>query len=582
MGAALGGIAHHTLDEEVSFGCQARSSRYPWGKGELRTWTPNVASVPEHPNASAGAPNSPPFQGRLIQAYGEDYGQAHRSFIVEQEDGCRRQYLASFFSDDDNSYIQTQIDQHPAAIDPATYERVNLGGDADQQSATAEQLANGQLHVYETQHFALWYGNGLDDSYDFMRTMGWDNRSLETALQETGEWLEKAWVISRDVINAPMPFADAGKKQKLNIVICGTGRPDVPDGDHGGCGASVSGQVMSISGWAMKKGSQSLAHEFSHLIQFSAGNYPSYGGNIGFVETGANFNSFVISPSFNWYDNYLNQLEYGPAFSHPRYDQHPFMTYLYENDRTRDLVWNVWKALKSANGWSARPRDYIDQVVASGQRSGFLPLGYKSFAEEMGWYGARLVAMDFFNQRLLLDGMRPTQTTSSIGHFHTPLARSGDDPTVYTAPAERSLLEWGTHIIPLTPAGGRVTVTLTGGTTRNQAAWRFALVTVKPGDVPVYSALAKAEGTGSGAASLTIPAGAKAYLAVTATPYKYESLPDQPAGEPAVGTRFPYSVRIEGATPWIAAARSCDLDSAPGLWAGNWNLNGNGGGWWPC
>lgn len=581
IGSLLGDIIHHAPEQEVSFGCQARSNRYPWGKGDLRTWTPKVASVPEHPNATAGAPNSPPFEGRLIQAYGEDYGQAHRSFIVEGEDGCRRQYLTSFFSDDDNSYIQAQIDQHPATVDTATYERAYYAPDADAPLTSPELLASGQLHVYETQHFALWYGNGVDSSYDFMRTMGWDNRSLETALQETGEWLEKAWIISRDVVGAPMPFANAEKKEKLNVFICGTGRPNVEDGDRGGCGAG-SAAVMGISGWAMKKGSQTLAHEFSHLIQYRAGNFNQNPGNKGFWETGANFNSFVVSPSFNWYDGYLNQLEYGPTFSHPRYDQHPFMTFLYENDRTRDLVWSVWKAPKESNGWSLRPRDYVDQLVVSGQKSGAFPLGFKSFAEDMGWYGARLVTMDFFNQRLLLDGMRPTQTTSSIGHFHTPLSRSADDPTVYTPPAERSLLQFGTHIIPLTPGGGRVTVTLTGGTTSNQAAWRFALVTVKPGDVPVYSSLAKAEGTGSGSTSLTIPAGAKAYLAVTATPYKYESLPEQPGGKPAVGTRFPYSVRIEGATPWVAAARACDLDSAPGLWAGNWNLNGNGGGWWPC
>lgn len=577
----LGQTVHYAPEDGVSYGCQAKSTRYPWGKGELRTWTPTVASVPEHPNATAGAPNSPPFQGRLIQAYGDDYGQARRTFIVEQEDGCRRQFLSDFFSNDDNSYIQAQIDRHPAAVDTATYARSYYAPDPGAPLTSPELLASGQLHVYETQHFALWYGNGLDSSYDFMRTMGWDNRSLETALQETGEWLEKVWAISRDIIGAPMPYANAEKKEKLNVFICGTGRPNVAGGDRGGCGASTA-KVMGISGWAMKKGSQTLAHEFGHFIQDRSGGFrPTY-GNGGFWETGANFNAFAISPNFNWYDNYLNQLEYGPAFSHPRYEQHPFMTFLYENDRSRDLVWGVWTAFKRVNGWSARPRYYIDQIVQSGLRSGAYPQGFRSFAEDMGWYGARLVTMDFFNQRLLLDGMRPTATTSSIGHFHTPLARSGDDPTVYAPPVERSLLEWGTHIIPLTPAGGRTTVTLTGKTTDNQAAWRFAIVVVKPGDVPVYSSLAKAEGTGSGSTSLNIPAGAKAYLAVTATPYKYEDLPEQPGGEPAYGTRFPYSVRIEGATPWVAAARAGDLDSAPGLWANNWNLNGNGGGWWPC
>jgi hypothetical protein len=572
------GLAAYTQSPapDISYGCQTRSTRYPWGKTDLRFWTPKDSTVPEHPNATAGAPNSPPFRGRLIQAYGKDYGQARRTFIVEQEDGCRRQYLSAFFSDEDNHYIEAEIGKHPATADPATYQRVY-----SEPFSSPELLASGKLHVYETQHFALWYGTGLDSSYDFMRTMGWDNRSLETALLETGEWLETVWAITRDIVGAPMPFADTDNKEKLNIYICGTGLPNVADGDRDGCGAH-SGFDSAISGWAMKKGSQSLAHEFSHLVQYRAGGFRTTTGNGGFWETSANFNAFAISPNFNWYDNYLNQLEYGPAFAHPRYEQHPFMTFLYENDRSRDLVWGVWKTPRTVNGWSARPRDYIDQVVRSGLQSGAYPQGYKPFADDMGWYGARLVTMDFLNQRLLLDGMRPTRTTSSIGHFHTPLARSDIDAAVFTPPVERSLLEWGTHIIPLTPSGGRVTVTLTGGTTSNQAAWRFAIVLVQPGDVPVYSSLGKAEGTVSGKTSLTIPAGAKAYLAVTATPYKYESLPEQPDGQPAIGTRFPYSLRIDGAVPWIAAARSCDLDSAPGLWAGNWNLNGNNGGWRRC
>jgi hypothetical protein len=576
------GVAAYTQSPapDISYGCQARSTRYPWGKSDFRIWTPKVTTVPDHPDQTPGAPNRPAFSARVIQAYGEDYGEARRSVILETEDGYRRQFPTVYFSDADNAIVQSAIADHPAPPDPAVYQRTYYAPDPDAPLTTPDLLASGQLHVVETQHFAIWYGNGRDDSYDFARAIGWERRDFDVAIRETGEWLEKAWVISRDVIGAPMPFADSQNKEKLNIFICGTGRPNVSGGDHDGCGAGAA-RVMGISGWALHKGSNVLAHEFSHMIQYRAGNFRENPGSGPFWETGANFNAYAISPSFTSAPVYLNQLEYGPTFSPPRYEQHPFMTYVYENDRTRPLVWSIWK-LATQNGWSARPRDYVDQLVQSGIRTGAYPQGFKSFDDDMGWYGARLVTMDFFNQRNLLDGGRPSPTTSSVGHFHTPLVPSAGNACVYTPPAERNLLQWGTHIVPLTPSGQRVTVTLNGATTDNQAAWRFAIVAVKPGDVPVYSALARTEGKGSGTVSLTVPAGAQAYLVVTATPYQYETLGWQPDHKPARGTPFPYSVRIEGALPWTAAVQSCDRDTAPGIWAINWNLNGNGANWRRC
>jgi hypothetical protein len=316
-----------------------------------------------------------------------------------------------------------------------------------------------------------------------------------------------------------------------------------------------------------------IVHEFGHMIQFYTGGFQGRSDAGPIWETGAEWNAFAVSPHFNTAGEYQDNLESGPLFSVSRYAAYPFMDYLYENDRTRSLVFGAWQTKVSKDGWSNAVKDFVPTLVPLGQRTGAYPQGYKSFADDMGWYGARLVAMDFLNQRNMLDGHKASSSESFLAHRYTPLVPGAS--AVYTPPTERALLQWGTHLVPLTPTGGTVKVTLKGGTTANASAWRFAIVAVGPGDVPTYSALGKAEGTGSGTTALVVPSGTKLYLAVTATPYRYESLGWQAIGQPRKGTRFPYSVRVEGATPRTGPVTACDPDSVSGAWSTNYALNGN-------
>lgn len=571
--------------ETTSLGCQSRSSRWPWGRGELRSWTPRLSMVPDNRQPVAGLAYGPPFTARLVEAYGYDYGSAHRSVVLESEDGCRRAYASRSFSDADVAAIDAEEAKHPAAPDPATYHIKFSDPDPDDDPLTSpELLASGELHVLETQHFAFWYGNGTTKDYNFAKVIAEQGRTMEQALQETAEWYERVWTMNRDVLGAPMPFANSDDKQKLNIYLCGTGRPNA-GGDKDECGAAA-GAEQGISAWALGKGSSVVAHEFGHMIQFWSGGFRDSPTAGPIWETGAEWTLATLTPGSWNLGLYLDNLENGPLFSVARYATFPFISYLFENDRTRSLVFDVWKPTPSASGkWDApATRDYVEAIVRRGQQTGAYPQGYASFADDMGWYGARLVAMDFLNHGQQTDVFRLTATTKTIGHFYTPLvASTGTGAVIYSPPVERGLLQWGTHIIPLTAtAGQKVTVTLTGATTANAAAWRFLIVAVDANDTPTYSTLGKASGKGSGSTALTIPAGTRAYLAVTATPYRYESNGWQTVGSPIMGTRFPYTITIDGAVPRTGPVKACDAETAPYVMEGNYSLNGNSEQWLPC
>ncbi len=562
------GLSSFTRSAAIpSFECQARSTRLPWGTMAMRTWTPRRPTIPDWPSDTAGIAYGQPFQARLIQAWGDDYGEARRTLILEMEDGCRRQFRSDSFSDADNALIAAEIAKRPTAPDPATYRIVYSSP-----LTSPELVASGTLRLYETQHFAFWYGNGADDSYDFYKTVTEQGRTMEQALRETAEQFERQWFINRDIIGAPLPFANSTDKQKLNIYLCGTGRPNA-EGDRGDCGASA-GEAMGVSAWALGKGSKIISHEFGHMIQFYTGGFRDSPTAGPIWETGAEWNTFAVSPHFTTAAFYLDNLEYGPLFSVSRYAAFPFMNYLYETDRTRPLVFGAWKTAVQNGAWSSVTKDFVPTLVQLGQKTGAYPQGFVSFANDMGWYGARLIAMDFFNQRVLDDGTRSWPNTRWLGHLYTPLVPATQSST-YTPPVERALRQWGTHLVPLTSNGAVAKVTLRGQATANSAAWRFSIVAVKNDGAPVYSALGAAVGTGSGSTSLTVPNGAKLYLAVTATPYRYESLGWQKLGAPAAGTRFPYSVKIEGATPLTGSVDACNPGSEPGGWTLNYGLSGN-------
>ncbi len=526
-------------------GCQSRSADRPWGVLPQRTWTPAdpfVVGTPAH----AGFRDGGPFSARLIQAYGEDAGPAAQTAIFEMADGCVRQFRSASFIQGDVAYIANEIRQRPFPSDPATYlTAIDLEG-----QITQAHIDRGEAGAYQTQHFNFIFGTKTGNiSY---REVGRRGISWATFLRQAGEMMESGWRIQRNVLKAPMPYADASVKKKLNVYICGTGLAGFPQGDATDCGATgASAAYMGAS--SIYPGSNTAWHEFGHMIQFYTGGYRDRFEAGPIWETSANYIAFAASPNFNGgEDFYFSNLENGPFWSFSRYGAFPFMAYLFEQDATRRYVWSTWTGnLRTESG--ASTEDFVQTLVRQAAGDGVYPRGYQSFADDMGWYGARMVANDFRNQKTMAD----LRKSSRIAKFYTPLRTTGA-ATTFDSSMLRPLLQWGSHIVPLTPTGNSVSVRLTGRTAANAAAWRWMIVSVDARGNPRYSAMGNAAGTATGSTvSLPTVAGEKVYLAVTATPYAYESLGWQRAGKPT-GTRYPYQVSINGARPLTATSLSCN------------------------
>ena len=146
---------------------------------------------------------------------------------------------------------------------------------------------------------------------------------------------------------------------------------------------------------------------------------------------GAEWNSLEVSPSFYARTgSHFDFLEFGPLYSPARYGANPILAYLFEKDDTRALVFGAWQRdRRDAAGMGLE--DYVPAFVRIGQEDGVYPKGYASFANDMGWYGARLVTMDFVKQAVLNDILFSLRSKNLVPHFYTrwsPLARLAIPP----------------------------------------------------------------------------------------------------------------------------------------------------------
>ncbi|MCS3807186.1 DUF6055 domain-containing protein [Xanthomonas sp. 4461] len=560
LSAALPGIA--AAAEAV--GCQSLSNDAPWGAAQpLRTWTPVRSSAALN---AVGAADGAPFQARLITAFGEDSAVSVRSVVLEYPDGCRRRYQLLSFAASDRQYVATVAKAHPARVDRRTYLTK-----AEPDTITAAMLANGSAKKYETQHFAFWYGaNTAAESYRDVATRG---VAWTTFVTRSAAWFEKVWQMNADLLGAPMPYAAATAPKRINVYLCGTGLPYVQGGDLTECGAS-GGQAIGISSWALGYGSHSVAHEFMHTLQYYSGGYRNLPAAGWFWETHANWSAFQtarMDDSAVAY--YQSNLENGPLFPESRYGAHPLLMFLAETDATRSLVWEMWlKNQRNAAGDTLELP--IQTVVRLGQQQGVFPQGFRSFADSIGRYGARLAAFDFVSQKALLDISKDRAAAKRYVPLKA-LATRGR----YASSPERPLNIYGTHVIPLTPQTGAkaISVSLQGKTVADQAAWRFTLVSLDAQSHPTYAPLGAVDGTAKSAVTLTLPAGStQTYLVVTATPYRYSVVPT--AVEQLAGKRplqFPYEVSITGATPLAGLATTCYAYAGTDGLDQNWNTNGH-------
>ncbi len=519
--------------------CVTASAWQPWGTpGALRRWTPLDTDADAGRAADPGRVAGAPFEARLVVAFGRDAAFSRRTVVLEMPDGCRRSFQARSFAAADIAEIEARAAEHPLVADTRSH-----GIDYQPGRATAADVAAGRLGVSHTQHFSIWYGTdrtAFSYAHQAGRGASWDEM-----VRDTGAWAEQVWLMNRHLLDAPLPYlADAAPK-RVNLYICGTGLPWVAGGDRGDCVASAS-DAMWMSSVYLQPGSTTLIHEFSHVIATYTGGFRDLASVGPAWESYAEWNSVTLSLNGgDQVSGYLAQLENGPTFSDLRYANWPWLVALHETDATRPLLWRIWTDNLREPGGRSR-EDQMEAIVRLGQTSGAFPDGWRSFADFMGGFGARLASGDFQMDKALRDYARAVP----IERRYAALSAGGAAGD-YGSPADRPLLQYGTHLVRLAPAAGAtsIAVRLTGDPQAPRSAWRLRIVAIDAAGRATYSPLGSVDDAGTASVELPVVAGRRHVLAVTATPYVYQPLGWSGDTAFPTPTRFPYRVAIAGAVP---------------------------------
>lgn len=461
--------------------------------GPTRMWTPVNRNGDTDPLDLHG----PPFTATLRGVFNEDTPYSREFAIFDLADGTVQGYATCSFVDSDREFLHRFAAQMPAAqAKPTAYPS----------APTPQECALRDAHQaasYDSPHFSFWFGNPPSGT-------GEDGRLVSNPdfVPTAARWYEKIWQHFTVEAGAPMPHAGEEAKKKINVVLSNSGYP-------GATGFANSAESMGLEPIAMQYGSCVVPHEFTHVIQYYTGGFRDSKSVGAFWETHANFGAFTFAPTTLYaVPSYFSALEKGFQWYDYRYASWPFLMQLYEQKRTRALVFNIWlKNHRDVNGASVE--DPLETMVRLGQEDDSLPKGWESLADEWGELGERLVTWDYIHHTYYEAATRDYRQKAYV-----KLTPQGGN---FLPPGDRPLRAYGIHFIHLRPIDRAkpLEVRLTGLTETQSASWRFSLVAVAPDGKPRYGEMGKVDGLQSGTIDLPVHSQDNLTLVVVATPLKY-------------------------------------------------------------
>ncbi|MES2440059.1 MAG: DUF6055 domain-containing protein [Verrucomicrobiota bacterium] len=491
----------------------------------VRKWNPtNKLNEP-------GIRKGTSFEAALVRVFNEDTPWSAEIAVFRLRDGTVRAWKARSFSDSDRRLMREMRAKTP--VPPADKRKWT--------TRLSEQYAklvkDGQLHQHETPHFVFIWGNKQEGEVKNLM-------SSPQFIEKAGEWFEKVWASYEVDAQAPMPYADSRKPERILVKLYNTGIPGVGDG------YANAAKEMAITPIAIRYGSTVVGHEFCHVVQAYTGGFMIRSSVGPWWETHAEAGSFSYSPTHgDSLGNMFSHLHHGCQWPESRYSNWAIVMHLWEKQRTRHLVYGIWTKNRRGDG-GASEEDPIETTVRLGKSDGSLPKGWESFTDEIGEMAARMVTMDYIHQGFLLDasaGMRKS-TMSQV----TPAPGT---PGWYASPADKPLYAYGAHWLPVRKQPGEKTITISfrGASKANDATWQLTLVGVDGENVARYSPRVTATGDTQAEVRIDVKPGEDYVLTVAATPTKYRPLTWDQTPE----FSFPYLVKATGGT-WETppAARS--------------------------
>ncbi|MGN1411047.1 MAG: DUF6055 domain-containing protein [Oscillospiraceae bacterium] len=435
-------------------------------------------------------------------------------------------------------------------------------------------------NYYTTEHFQFIWGNSGDSS-----------RVTQQFLEGNGKNLEACWDVYMNELGMKAPstsmYNGDTKNYKVNIYISGTGLSGFND-DWAYMSNDSDGYAYMfccVDAMAYDTPSWVLPHEFGHVVTWHQGGWNDNKYTYAWYEAMGNWfrEQFLYSDYYHsadttgighytdFFETYLKNMSLTSPCGRDYYASWALLQYLTENP---DNLGNYGETFVKTMLQEGHTDEYPLKMIER--------LGGVDLKTTLGNFAKRLATLDFENQenyRARLDELFNSGSWN-YQNIYTYLEESEIEDW-YRVPTEKAPQQAGVNVVPLEIKDGSITVTLNGLTNVNGADWRACIVAEDTNGNSYYSNL-----FGDGETqTLKLPSNvSSAYLTVVATPdtdtmvevglpygegsefaeeyYSYQSK-----------TRYPYEVKIEGAT-----VQQRTIQEETGNWWNSYHRHSNGGG----
>lgn len=413
------------------------------------------------------------------------------------------------------------------------------------------------VNYWTSEHFQfIWGSYGTDSA-----------RVTQEFLEGNARHLEACYDVYMNDLQMAPPTQSVntalrdGNEYKVNIYISGTGLEAFTDDwaymsyDSGGFGymfCCVDAMAYDTPSWVMP-------HEFAHVVTAHQLGWNNNKYTYAWYETMGNWfrEQFLYSDYYapwvdsvggtDFFETYMKNLCFTFPFGRDYYAAWPFLQYLTENpDNLEGYGTGFVKTMLQEGQVDEYPLTMIDRLAAADMK------------DTLGHFAKRMATLDFQQQDRYRDRLNQLLQFGAWnwGEIYTILEQSDVDSSYYTVPTERAPQQAGMNIVPLTPTGDTISVTLEGLTDVQGADWRACLVVEQYDGTTRYSDLF------SDGETMTMAwnsgTDSQAYLTVVATPdtetYVQVGLPYGPDSEFAETnypfdskTRYPYAITLTGA-----------------------------------
>ena len=411
----------------------------------VKTWKPSAGGRRERREKDPTPKETLKFRASFVELTGFDTPLSESWVVLVKENGAKRAYPLLDFSEADQKYMRETVAAQPKVAPPSRFAHVVFKPKYDEFSPEKDK---GEVNIHETKHFTFYWGNKITKEGEL-----WSDPKFR---EMNYQYFETLWDFFVETRN--LPLTSGTEYDKINIYVTETGLKKF---EHG---FAFGAEAIVVDPRAMQEGSSVTPHEFGHSMQLRLGGFHNNSMVGMFWETHADWQAHLFIPSSaGGAAGFIDSMQHGAHSVLPRYDNWPFLQYIYEHPRFYPFF--------NYEVWVKNIKNELDQSLEAPLQTMIRLVGEKhllpgdptaAFGDVIGEMAAHVGAWDYVYQYAYqrADTWRLERDRPGVNRRRTAMQPVPDKPGWYRPSQAQSPREYGFNIIDLRPDADATSITV--------------------------------------------------------------------------------------------------------------------------